>query len=57
MLPLGATLFSVTALRGVRPRSSAALVGVMFGVMAFIIVGGLLFGFPWQGCVDHPMTG
>jgi hypothetical protein len=24
-------------------------------VMAFIIVGGLLFGFPWQGCVDHPM--
>ena len=55
MIPLGATLFAVAGLRGVRPRSSTFLVAALFGVMAFIIVGGLLFGFPWQGCVDHPM--
>ncbi|MFQ5629907.1 MAG: hypothetical protein ACE5I1_14165 [bacterium] len=57
MVPVAATLFSITALRGVRPRRSAALVGVMYGVMVFIIIGGLLFGFPWQGCVEHPMAG
>ncbi len=55
MVPLGAMLFSVSALRGVRPRGSAALVGAVYGVMAFIIVGGLLFAFTWQGCVDHPV--
>ena len=55
MIPLGATLFAVAGLRGVRPRSGIVLVAALFGVMAFIIVGGLLFGFPWQGCVDHPM--
>ena len=54
MVPLAATLFSVAALRGVRPRSGSVLVGVLFAVMVFIIAGGLLFGFPWQGCVDHP---
>ena len=54
MLPLGAMLFSVSALRGVRIHTGAMLVGVMYGVMLFIIVGGLLFGFPWQGCVNHP---
>lgn len=55
MIPLGASLFAVAGLRGIRPGYSAALVGMLFGVMAFIIVGGLLFGFPWQGCIDHPM--
>lgn len=54
MVPLAAALFSVSALRGVRTRYSTALVAVLFIVMVFIIVGGLLFGFPWQGCVDHP---
>jgi len=54
MVPLAATLFSVSALQGVRIRYSALLVAVLFVVMVFIIVGGLLFGFPWQGCVDHP---
>lgn len=54
MMPMAATLFSITALRGVRPRFSSGLVIVLFAVMAFIIVGGILFGFPWQGCVDHP---
>jgi hypothetical protein len=55
MVPLAATLFAVPALRGVRPRGGAVLVGALYGVMVFIIVGGALFGFPWQGCVDHPM--
>ncbi len=54
MVPLAATLCAVAALRGVRPRAGSVLVGVLFVVMIFIIVGGLLFGFPWQGCVDHP---
>jgi hypothetical protein len=54
MMPLAATLYAVAALRGVRPCSSTTLVAVLFGVMVFIIVGSLLFNFPWQGCVDHP---
>jgi hypothetical protein len=56
MMPLSATLFAVMALRGVRPRSSSVLIGLLFVVMAFIIVGGMLFKFPWQGCVDHPQV-
>jgi hypothetical protein len=55
MMPLAASFFAVIALRGVRPHLSTTLVAVIFGVMVFIIVGGLLFGFPWQGCVDHPV--
>jgi hypothetical protein len=57
MMPLAAALFSVMAIRGVRSRYSTALIAVLFGVMGFIIMGGLLLGFPWQGCVDHPITG
>jgi hypothetical protein len=57
MIPLGAVLLAVSALRGVRPRGGTVLVAALFGVMMFIIVGGSLFGFPWGGCVDHPMTG
>jgi uncharacterized protein YjeT (DUF2065 family) len=55
MMPLAASLFAVMALRGVRPGLSSLLVLVLFAVMVFIIVGSLLFGFPWTGCVDHPM--
>jgi hypothetical protein len=54
MMPLAASLYAVMALQGIRPRYSTALVVVLFVVMVFIIVGSLLFGFPWQGCVDHP---
>jgi hypothetical protein len=54
MMPLAATLFAVMALRGARPRSSMILVILLFVVMIFIIVGGLLFKFPWLGCIDHP---
>jgi hypothetical protein len=54
MMPLAASFFAVIALRGVRPQLTTTLVVVIFVVMVFIIVGGLLFGFPWQGCVDHP---
>ncbi len=54
MMPLAATLFAVMALRGIRTRYNALLIAVLYIVMIFIIVGGLLFGFPWQGCVDHP---
>jgi hypothetical protein len=55
MMPLAATLFAVMALRGFRPGLSGLLVIILFAVMVFIIVGSLLFGFPWTGCVDHPM--
>lgn len=55
MIPMAATLFSVVALKGVRPKGSTVLVLASFGVMLFIIVGGILIEFPWQGCVDHPM--
>lgn len=57
MMPLAVVLFSVSALRGVRTRGSTTLIAVLFGVMLFIIVGGLLFGFPWQGCVDQLAAG
>jgi hypothetical protein len=51
VIPLTATLFSISALRGVRTRWSAALVGVLLAVTLFIAVGNPLLGFPWQGCV------
>ena len=54
MIPLSATLLAVLALRGVRSRFNTILIAILFVVMVFIIVGGLLFGFPWAGCVDHP---
>jgi hypothetical protein len=55
MIPMAATLFAVTALKGVRPRRSTLLVLASFGVMLFIIIGGIFIKFPWQGCVDHQM--
>lgn len=51
VIPLAATLFSVAALRGVRTRWSAILVGVLLAVTVFIVVGNPLFGFPWKGCI------
>lgn len=51
MVPLAVTLFSVAALRGIRPRASAALSGVMTGMIVFMAVGNPLFSFPWPGCV------
>jgi hypothetical protein len=54
MMPLAASFFSIMALRGIRPQLSTLLVVIIFVVMVFIIIGGLLFGFPWQGCVNHP---
>lgn len=53
VIPLAATLFSVAALRGVRTRWSAILVGVLLAVTVFIVVGNPLFGFPWTGCVGQ----
>ena len=52
VIPLSATLFAVTALRGFRTRLSTGLVGVLLAVTVFIVVGNPLFGFPWQGCVS-----
>jgi hypothetical protein len=51
VIPLTATLFSISALRGARTRWSAVLVAVLLAVTIFIVVGNPLFGFPWQGCV------
>lgn len=51
MVPLAATLFSVTALKGVRPIASAALSMVLIGMIVFMAVGNPLVGFPWTGCV------
>ena len=51
VIPLTATLFSVSGLRGRRTLWSAVLVVVLLVVIAFIAVGNPLFGFPWQGCV------
>jgi hypothetical protein len=51
MVPLAVTLFSVTALRGIRPRASATLSGVLTGMIVFMAVGNPLVGFPWTGCV------
>lgn len=39
MVPLAVALFSVTALKGVRPRASAALSGVLLGMIVFMAVG------------------
>ncbi|UCH78924.1 MAG: hypothetical protein JSU81_02955 [Candidatus Coatesbacteria bacterium] len=54
MIPLTITLFAVAGMRGSLPRSNAFLIVLLFVVMVFIIVGGLLWGFPWRGCVGHP---
>lgn len=51
VMPLAATLFSLSALRGVRTTLSAALAGMMLVVITFIAVSNPLFGFPWMGCV------
>lgn len=51
VMPLAATLFSISALRGIRTRLSAALTGMMLVVITFIAVSNPLFGFPWTGCV------
>ncbi len=53
MIPLGATLFALASVRGVRPRWNTTLAVAMLVIMVFISVGGALFGFPWGGCVDH----
>lgn len=50
-VPLAVTLFSVSALRGIRTRYSAAMVAMLLGVIVFIAVGNPAFGFPWKGCV------
>ena len=55
LLPLTASLLAISALHGIRPRSKSTLAAIIFVLMLLIIVGGLMFGFPWQGCVDHPM--
>lgn len=55
MMPLAASLFAITSIRGIRVSSGRILISVLFAVMLFIIVGGMMFGFPWQGCVDHPV--
>ncbi len=52
VVPLAVVLFSLSALRGVRPHSSTALVVVLLGMIVFMAAGNALFGFPWQGCVD-----
>ena len=54
MIPLSVTLLAVLALRGARSKLNTILIIILFVVMFFIIVGGSLFDFPWQGCVDHP---
>lgn len=51
VIPLAASLFSVAALRGVRTRWSAVMVGLLLVVTVFIVVGNPLFGFPWTGCI------
>ncbi len=52
VMPLAVVLFSVTALRGLRTRFSAALVILMLVVIAFVAVGNSLWGFPWPGCIQ-----
>lgn len=51
MVPLGVTLFSIAALKGVRTKASAAISGVLSGMIVFMAVGNPLFSFPWSGCV------
>ncbi|MEE9553870.1 MAG: hypothetical protein V3W18_06185 [candidate division Zixibacteria bacterium] len=55
MIPLAASLIAVMALRGIRIRPGSVLIAIFFGVMIFIIIGGLFLKFLWQGCVDHPI--
>lgn len=57
MMPVAASLFVVASMRGIRNRISISMVLVLLVVMVFIIAGGLFWGFPWQGCVDHPAQG
>ena len=51
MVPLGVTLFSVAALKGVRPKASAVISGVLSGMIIFMAVGNPLISFPWSGCI------
>ncbi len=51
-VPLAATLFAVTALRGVRPRASSVIALATLGLIVFIAAGNSILGFPWQGCVS-----
>lgn len=50
MVPLGVTLFSVATLKGVCTKASAAISGVLSGMIVFMAVGNPLFSFPWSGC-------
>lgn len=50
VIPLATTLFSITALKGIRTRFSAAMVLLLLVVTVFIAVGNPLWGFPWKGC-------
>jgi hypothetical protein len=52
VIPLAMTLFATSAMKGLRTRWSAALVGLLLVVTAFIAVGNPLWGFPWAGCVS-----
>jgi hypothetical protein len=38
-------------MKGARPILSAALSGVMLGMIVFMAVGNPLIGLPWSGCV------
>lgn len=49
--PVWAALFSLAALKGVRPVTSGVLAAAMLGVIVFMAVGNALIGFPWQGSV------
>lgn len=51
MVPLAVTLFAVAVLKGVRTKASAAISGVLSGMIVFMAVGNPLFSFPWSGCV------
>jgi hypothetical protein len=53
VIPLLTVLFSITALRGARTRSSTVLVVIMIGMTVFIAAGNVLLGFPWKGCVSQ----
>lgn len=50
VIPLATTLFSITALKGIRTRFSAAMALLLLVVTVFIAVGNPLWGFPWKGC-------
>ena len=53
VVPLTAALFSISALRGVRPSGSVAVVAVLLGMIVFMAVGSNVYGFPWQVCVNQ----